>query len=141
MQTDADPALAVRELHALFQSWFRGEGPPDAMARFERSLDPALRMVIPAGEVLERGPLLELLQNNEAQRAADHVVSTRAEVTVQRGTFGDGIEWALVLYEEWAGPADAMRGRQSSVLLKADPQAVAGWRWLHVHETWLSEAP
>lgn len=138
MQTDADPGLAVRELHALFQSWFRGEGPADAMDRFERSLDPELRMVVPAGTILERGPLLELLRSNEGQRASDHVVRTQAENTVRRGTFGDGSEWALVLYEEWAGPADAVRGRQSSVLMVADDLAVSGWRWLHVHETWLS---
>ncbi|MHC4378401.1 MAG: hypothetical protein ACYS26_17510 [Planctomycetota bacterium] len=140
MPTHEDPTVAVSELHALFQSWFRGEGPADAMARFECSLDPELRMVVPAGEVLERGPLLELLRSNEGQRAADHVVSTRAEQLVRRGTFNDGSEWALALYEEWAGPADAVRGRQSSVLMVADAAAVAGWRWLHVHETWLSES-
>ena len=139
MPTSQDPTVAVRELHALFQSWFRGEGPADAMERFERSLDPELRMVVPAGDVLERGPLLELLRSNEGQRASDHVVSTRAEQLVRRGAFDDGTQWALVLYEEWAGPADAVRGRQSSVLMMADANAVAGWRWLHVHETWLSE--
>jgi hypothetical protein len=100
MPTHEDPTVAVSELHALFQSWFRGEGPADAMARFECSLDPELRMVVPAGEVLERGPLLELLRSNEGQRAADHVVSTRAEQLVRRGTFNDGSEWALALYEE-----------------------------------------
>lgn len=141
MQPHEDPTVAVSELHALFQSWFRGEGPPDAMARFERSLDPQLRMVVPAGDVLERGPLLELLRTNAGQRAADHVVRTRAEQVVRQGTFDDGSEWALVLYEECAGPADAVRGRQSSALLVADTAAVAGWRWLHVHETWLSEVP
>jgi hypothetical protein len=139
MDPDApsEPAEAIRQLHALFQSWFRGEGPADAMEQFERSLDPHFRMVTPSGAVLERDALLAHLSHSRAQRPPDHRVATRAEHGVTAGHLADGTPWVLMHYEEWVGSGEAQRGRQSSALLVADEHALAGWRWLHVHETWL----
>jgi hypothetical protein len=119
MDPDApsEPAEAIRQLHALFQSWFRGEGPADAMEQFDA--------------------LLAHLSHSRAQRPPDHRVATRAEHGVTAGHLADGTPWVLMHYEEWVGSGEAQRGRQSSALLVADEHALAGWRWLHVHETWL----
>jgi hypothetical protein len=108
------------------------------MEHFERSLDPGLRMVTPSGAVLERDALLAHLDRTRGQRPPDHGISTRAERRVAAGQLVDGTPWVLMHYEEWVGSGAAQRGRQSSALLVADERALAGWRWLHVHETWLS---
>lgn len=131
------PTVAVAQLHALFQRWFRGEPAPSAMETFEASLDPSFAMVVPTGQRLLRAQLLSHLEASQGQRQSDHVVRTSHERSLQSGTLSDGAAWSLVGYEEWAGPAEAVRGRCSTALLVADPAALAGWRWMHVHETWL----
>ena len=44
-------------------------------------------------------------------------------------------------YEEWHFHSDYTTTRQSSVVMERDDQAAGGWRWLSVHETWITPPP
>ena len=47
----------------------------------------------------------------------------------------DGL--ALAVYEEWQNGPEGESAWTSSALLRRDPTAPGGIRWLHVHETYL----
>lgn len=150
-------AAEVVALHAFFEDWFAGRLPDSdaAFARFADGLDPDFEIVTPRGEALARRALLEAL------RAAHGRVARRIEVEVLEVRRLGAL--ALVCYHEWQaegsppspsasreagapgapgesrapGASAAWKGRRSAALLRDDPAAPGGWRWLYVHETWL----
>lgn len=127
----------VRELHRFFEQWFRAELPDTAEAygRFADAMDESFVIVTPGGASLERAELLAGLRSAHGS----HGESTgRYDIRVENVSareVGEGT-W-LVRYEEWQEEGDEVKGRQSSAVLVEDSGAPGGFRWLHVHETWL----
>lgn len=127
----------VRELHRFFEQWFRAEVPntDEAYGRFASALDGEFVIVPPSGASVPHAELLKGLraaygsQRDRAEEYAIRVENVSAR-EVAEGTW-------LVRYEEWQDEGSESKGRQSSAVLAEDDQAPGGFRWLHVHETWL----
>lgn len=135
---DADTAVRreIDELHRFFQEWFVGALGRDALSRFDSVLDDDFRIVAPSGVCTEREPLIALIDGAHGSRESGF----RIEV-VHRSI--DLIAEGVVLagYEEWQrdGDDDPPRGRLSTAIFRSAPETPNGYRWLHVHETWLPE--
>lgn len=129
---------AVREeveaLHRFFVAWFSGACANDQALfqhEFLHRLDDAFVLVPPAGLLLTRDGL------GDSIRAAygtnpDFRIAIR-NLHVRRTWDGN----LLATYEEWQRNALAStppdNGRLASVLFATG----GGFKWLHVHETWL----
>ncbi|MEZ6016985.1 MAG: hypothetical protein R3F49_17840 [Planctomycetota bacterium] len=127
---------AVVALHAFFNDWCVGRVPntDPTYARFTDALAPDFQLVAPTGEELDRATIIAQLRTVHGSGAIEIALDEVASRYV-----ADGL-W-LVSYHEWQRKPDApWRGRTSAALLREDPSAAGGFRWLHVHETWLPEA-
>ena len=126
----------VRELHAFFEAWFRGDvartGEP--LARLERALGAAFAMVAPDGEVRSRSAVVDAVDEGHGSRADDgsfRVAVDDVEVRVERD------DWCLLTYEEHQRRDGVWRARRSSAVFERAPDAPGGVVWRHLHETWL----
>jgi hypothetical protein len=130
----------VGSLHIFFEEWFHGRLPAtdDAFARFERAMAPEFEMLMPAGTIHPRAPLLAALR--DAHGAWRDDPEARIEIRASRARVLTGTAFVLVRYEEWQQIAARWRGRLSSALLRVDIEAPGGFSWWCVHETWLPEA-
>jgi hypothetical protein len=126
----ASAVRVVIALHAFFEAWFRGELPDDAAAfrRFERALAPGFEIVMPDGEALDRGQILERV------RAARDSSGMRISIERPVAHVLDGGEVA-VCYEEWHASGGDRSGRASRAVLRPDPGAPGGLAWVRVEET------
>ena len=133
MSIDESIAREVVELHAFFESWFRGElpGTDDAFARFDGVLDPGFEMVAPSGATLDRSAVLTMVHG--AHGAMPHM---RIWIQAHRSLVSAG-DTALVTYEEWQERDGETKARVSTGLFRAAPAAPNGVCWIHVHETWM----
>lgn len=126
----------VRELHRFFEGWFRGElaNSNGAYGRFAGALDESFVIVTPAGVSVERAALVEGLRGAYGSQASAASYAIRVENAVAMDLGGGA--W-LVRYEEWQDEGEETKGRQSSAVMREDPKAPGGFKWIHVHETWL----
>jgi hypothetical protein len=134
--SDASLAAVTEEveaLHAFFEALFTGA--TDDLSRCADALDEGFEIVSPTGERTARAPLLDMLAAARG-RHDPGTFAIRVE-DVRSRPLGDGLH--LVTYEEWHDQGGAKRGRLSSALLREDPGAPGGFRWQHVHETWLPQ--
>jgi hypothetical protein len=131
------PLAAVTEeveaLHAFFEALFTGA--TDDLSRCADALDEGFEIVSPTGERTAREPLLEMLAAARGRHEPGGF-AIRVE-DVRSRSLGGGLH--LVTYEEWHDQGGARRGRLSSALLEEDEGAPGGFRWQHVHETWLPQ--
>lgn len=118
----------VRDLHAFFQQWFRGELPAtDAgFARLAGVMAPEFEIISPAGKILDRDGILAAVRE---RHGSDGGFTIEIRNHRHRAELADA---ALVTYEEWQGG----KGRISTALLRTQPSMPNGVEWLHVHETW-----
>jgi len=132
MTTEQAVEGEIVALHEFFQDWYRGVLARDAFDRFENALAPDFVIVNPDARALERGAILEAVRDAfgsdpEARLWIDNVAIRQRAGDVLTAT-----------YEEWQALAGKpARARLSTVVLRADAAAPGGWRWLHVHETWM----
>ena len=137
--TDDAVRLEVEQLHAFFEGWFTGRLEPtdEAFARFESVLADGFEIVSPRGTRTERAALLAGLRS--AHRM--HPDGFRIWIEDVRARALEG-GLTLATYEEWQEqPGGPPRGRLSSAVLRARADTPNGLEWVHVHETWLDEAP
>jgi hypothetical protein len=132
-RTLAAVTAEVEALHAFFEALFTGA--TDDLSRCADALDGDFEIVSPTGERTAREPLLEMLASARG-RHEPGTFAIRVE-DVRSRSLGEGLH--LVTYEEWHDQGGASRGRLSSALLAEDADAPGGFRWQHVHETWLPQ--
>lgn len=129
----------VRELHAFFQAWFRGELPQtnNRLKRLEDALGADFQLVAPDGSVRSRAAVIDGVDDRHgAQRDAD--MPFRIEVESVAACF-ERDDICLLTYEEHQRTASEWRGRRSSALFERAEGAPSRVRWRHLHETWLDE--
>jgi hypothetical protein len=119
----------IEELHVEFERWFSGTA--DGLERVESVLSAGFTMVPPSGETVGRAELIAGLK--KAHGVVQLSIEIRNPVVRWEGT--DGL---LVSYEEWQTTPDNTNGRQSTVLFARHADAPKGIKWVHVHETWMS---
>ncbi len=132
-----DWAREIDELHVFFEQWLTGELPDsdEAFSRVEAALSDRFTMVLPGGNVLERGPLLAGLRGGHGTREAftirirDPHLRHRSEALT------------VATYEEWQRTDASDRGRISTVVFARRADAPNGLEWVHVHETWIEGEP
>lgn len=124
----------IVELHDFFTAWFRGDLANDgaAFARFEEALADGFTIITPGGIVLSRDRILDAVRDGHGSDASARIWIE--DVRVRQ----ESCEVVIATYEEWQRSGEApARGRLSTVVFQRDDAAMNGWRWLHVHETWL----
>lgn len=125
----------VEELHAFFEGWLSGALPKDrgVFARLEEALVPEFEMVVPSGEELGRDVLLKSLWDGHAKSEGllIRIESCRVLWCDEAGT-------CLARYEEvHQGPRASRRVSTALFRARGSDRALA---WVHVHETWHSDA-
>ena len=126
----------IEELHIFFEAWFRAEIEPDesGFSRVAGVLASEFCIVTPAGELIERDALLENLRAAHGKRAG---VRLRIEDVRPRFAAG-GI--VVATYIEVQEEEQSATRRLSTVVFAEKPGKPNRLEWLHVHETWLSDA-
>lgn len=129
----------VIELHRFFEAWFLGDLPDtdEGFARFAGVMGERFRIVSPSGAMTGIDRLGPSLRGAHGAWASDDVKGRIWIENVDVRILDERAGLCLVTYEEWQEKGAPARGRRSSAVLKRDTAAVAGLRWLHVHETWL----
>ncbi|MFQ3319136.1 MAG: hypothetical protein ACI8UR_000506 [Natronomonas sp.] len=123
----------ITGLHSFFADWHRGEADSDDLGRITQALAPEFEMVTPAGNILDRGMVLDGLRETHGTTDEEFDIDIRdVEVLAQ---FDDH---ALVRYEEWQTGDEGAEGRISTVLFRSDGQAPEGVVWVALQETALS---
>ncbi len=122
---------AIVELHRVIEAWFTGALPrtPQAFAAFAEALEPDFTIVSPTGVQRDRATIVS---GFEAAHGTDPglVIEIRGYAFVA----ADG-ELGVARYEEWKrSPARSDSRRSMAVLRRRGSR----WRWLSLHETWLS---
>ncbi len=125
--------LEIIELHAVFEQWFRGEGPTD-LDRVERVLAPDFVMVAPDGSLVRRK---QLMSDLAMARGSRHLVISvdHPEMIWQSSNA------CLATYEEVHHNDEYTTRRRSTALFHRSDIAPNGVVWQHVHETWIEPPP
>lgn len=127
----------VHELHRFFADWFTGRVPfgDNELRRVRDVLHPEFEIITPAGRILDRDRLLDVLRRGYGTRSAATGFAIR--VDGYRGRpLGAGVH--LVRYEEWQKEPDGgARGRLSTALFREWPGTPNEVQWMHLHEVGL----
>jgi len=141
MMAESPSIAAVREeieaLHRFFVAWFSGACADDH-ALFERELldrlDAEFMLVPPAGTLLSSDDLTGGIRAAYGSNPDFRIAIRNLRIRHRWDRH------LLATYEEWQRNARAStppdNGRVATVLFDVD----RGFRWLHVHETWLPES-
>lgn len=124
----------VLALHATFTLWL-GQGDGD-LTHLDAAMAPSFQMIGPNGSMLARADVLAALRVERGRRGKDF----RIEIHGARA-FAVGREHVLVVYIEKQTDAHSTTSRRSSALFVASACAPKGVAWLHLQETWLTQAP
>lgn len=126
----------IVDLHAFFEEWLAGRVPSgaDRFARVERALAPGFTFVSAHGRLLSRDELLDVLCGAHGSRPG-------LEIRIEEPTLRS-VEGRIVLatYVEHQRTGEAETRRLSTAMLEAAPGDATGWRWRHVHETWIGDS-
>ena len=117
----------VRDLHRFFAAYFSGA--ETDLGRLVDALAPGFRMIGPDGIERDRDGTIAAVGASAGAHDVEIEIRNPRLVT-------DGPP-LVVTYEEWqrVGGDDTFTGRVSTALLEPHD---GGFRWLHVHETWLA---
>lgn len=119
----------VKELHAFFERWFVGSAGRAELERLD-VLDDSFHMIDPDGR----------LHNVEHVRCAIADAYGRRSMLIEIRNVQVHPSAPIGTYEEWQTADGSTTGRISSAVMKSDPSAPNGLRWMHLHETWLPDA-
>jgi len=119
----------IKVLHLEFERWFHGQS--GSLKRVEQALADDFLFVAPNGSVVPRADLLAGLRDGHGA----HSFSIEIENVGVRWQRGDLV---AATYEEWHIHDDQTTTRRSSVVMERDDGAPGGWRWVSVHETWIT---
>lgn len=126
----------IEDLHEFFEDWLSGELPntDEAFLRLDRALGTDFWLIHPSGEWRSRDDILTGLRQAHGSRPG--LIIEFEDVQLREA----GEELIAATYEEWQRSKEQKDGRLSTVVFRRALKAPHGLRWLHVHETWLSES-
>lgn len=126
----------IEDLHQFFEDWLSATLPntDEAFRRLDRALAPEFQLIHPSGEWRRRDDILTGLRQAHGDRPGLTIEIKDVRLREARE------ELVAATYEEWQCGEEHEDGRLSTVLFRESLEAPAGLRWLHVHETWLSES-
>jgi len=128
-----EASAEVVELHDFLVAWFTGtlDDTDASFARFADALDPGFTMIVPSGDVLDRGAVVASVR--AAHATADDGFRIEIRDVVHRVVDEDAV---LVTYEEWQYVGGRPQSRRVSTAWLSRPSgAASGVRWGHLHET------
>jgi hypothetical protein len=145
---DAHPDIAeaeaeIVELHRVIAGWLNGRlaRTPEEFAGFADAFVDGFTMIGPDGVLTTLADLLTGFESayGSAPDLTIDIRDVRPVVTPPRyrpesSVATDGV--TVVTYQEWQGST----GRFSTAVLIADPDARLGYRWRHLHETWIGRS-
>ncbi|HSR53492.1 MAG TPA: hypothetical protein VLV83_21925 [Acidobacteriota bacterium] len=128
----------VEELHKFFEGWANStlENNDEAFSRFSSVLDENFHIINPSGQVISRQVLVDSLRQSYGSvptGQARYWIEDFQGWQVAPGVF-------LALYEEWQNlDGKKSGGRVSSALFRRAEGTPNGVKWLHLHETYLTQ--
>ena len=145
MHTDKDYddfiSIEIIELHRFFEDWFGGYCDDSDQVFAERLLDRMhedFSIVLPGGIMLDGAGFLPEFRKLYGSNPGFHISIREVR---QQPSVTDSVY--TVTYQEWQRNAmqsiPENNGRLSSAILLTDEQAPNGFKWFHVHETWLPD--
>lgn len=137
----AGAAAEVVEQHRVISGWLSGRlvRTPEEFAGFADALVDGFTILGPDGVLTGLADLLAGFEPayGSAPGLTIDVRDVRPVVTPSRyqpeSSVATGGGVTVVTYQEWQGAT----GRFSTAVLIADPDARLGYRWRHLHETWI----
>ena len=128
----------VEELHQFFQNWFTGHLDPSDkdFQRFSNVMADGFEIISPDGGRMKRSEILTRVRDGHGSSKGE---GFRIWIENYRSR-PIGNDLLLVTYEEWQEAGSDKRGRVSTAVFRPKSETPNGVEWLHVHETWLSEA-
>jgi hypothetical protein len=134
-----ETADEVRELHAFFEAWLRGELPHtnDRLERLEAALGAGFQLIGPDGVVRPRATVIDDLDDRHGARRDDDG-AFRIEIEAVEPQF-ESEAVCQETYHEHQRTAGEWRGRHASALFERAPAAPGDVVRRHLHETWLGE--
>lgn len=131
----AERAIAdVRDLHAFFVGWFRGDGGLD-FSTCERTLGPDFRLINPNGSTDDRRSIIERLRAARGSVPAGFTIEV-----LQPRVVWQSADAVLLEYVEHQYRGGKTTDRLSTALFTPEPQAPNGVVWRHLQETWIETA-
>lgn len=127
---EASFAHEVERLHRFFEGWFAGRI-ASGFEAFDGAMAPTFHLVPPDGRIRERSEIVA------AVRAAAGSGIVTIEIRSPTVRYDDGT-MVIGTYEEHQVRGDRASARQSTVVMRRDPDTPSGWEWLAVHETWIT---
>ena len=130
----------VEQLHVFFVGWMGGtiEADPGAFRRLDDVLAAEFEMVSPDGEQITRDQLVAGLMAAHGVHAG-RTRPFRIRITNYRGLSLSN-DMHLATYEEWQVIDGETRGRLSTALFRNRKGTPNGVEWVHLHETWMTDA-
>ena len=127
----------IIDLHTFFQGWLDGSLSNNAavFARFAAATDPRFTLIGPDGSQAGFAATAAWIQAAHGARPGFRLWTTDHTLLHQAG------ECAVTTYREWQFLAGVTTVRISTAVFRPAPDAPHGVAWLHVHETWLANAP
>ena len=131
---EANCRREVEELHRFFEDWLTGAC-DENLDRCDKVLAKDFEIVWPSGSRMKRHELLDALAERYGENADLQIRIDNFHARV----VGEGL--CLVTYEEHHRREEGDRGRLSTALFRGRDTAPHGVELVHVHETWLPNAP
>ena len=120
----------VADLHRFFEDWFHGRSDRH-IEEFADRLDDRFTIVAPNGHVLGKDDIVHLV---EGRFEGDDVAITTSHSSV---TLTEPV--IVGAYQEHHSFRGETTSRIATAVMARDASVQTGFRWLSVHETWITE--
>lgn len=127
--TSDEIATEIAAQSSALASWLSGEGPDAGIETFAAAHDPGFSMIDTVGEIVA---LPDVVDGLTAARGA--IPGLRIDVRDVE-ILAEASGTVVVRFLEVHRLHDDHVPRRVTALLRRDPSAPRGFRWLHVHET------